>query len=223
MVKMEGICKTYNINKNNEVKVLQSLCLSVEQGEMLGIIGPSGVGKSTLLHILACIDTSDEGEYWLCDRLVSGLSNREYSRIRNEQVGIVLQDFALIEEYTVLQNVMIPMMFGKRTSKKTMIQRAEGVLRSVGIAKLSNQYVWSLSGGQKQRTAIARALINNPKLILADEPTGALDAKTTNEIMHLLTTLNQMGHTIIIITHDPVVTKKCKRVLSMDDGVLYDM
>jgi putative ABC transport system ATP-binding protein len=222
MIKMTDICKTYNRNTRNEVKVLRSLCLTVAQGEMVAIVGPSGVGKSTLLHIIACIDSSDRGQYWLDDRLVSGLRDKEYSEIRNKEVGIVLQDFALIEEYTVLQNVMTPLMFGKRIRKKIKKERAKTALENVGISELSNQPVWSLSGGQKQRTAIARAIINEPKLILADEPTGALDEKTTNDIMQLFTTLHQMGHTIVIITHDPVVAKSCTRVLSMRDGVLCD-
>ncbi|MDR1156848.1 MAG: ABC transporter ATP-binding protein [Oscillospiraceae bacterium] len=222
MIKLINICKTYNKNKRNEVKVLRSLCLDIVQGEMIAIIGPSGVGKSTLLHIIACIDSAEQGEYWLDDRLISGLSDKEYSKIRNRQVGIVLQDFALIEEYTVLQNVMTPLMFGKRIRKAVMKERTKKALENVGISELANQYVWSLSGGQKQRTAIARAIINEPKLILADEPTGALDEQTTNDIMQLFTVLNQIGHTIIIITHDPVVAKSCKRVLFMRDGVLYD-
>ena len=220
MISLSNIQKTYNANKRNEVKVLNSLCLDVIKGEMIAIIGPSGVGKSTLLHILGCIDIADNGEYRLDGNLVSGLSSKEYGKIRNAQIGIIMQDFALIEEYTVLQNTMLPLMFGNRMSKKAMRQKADNVLEKVGLQKQSNQYVWSLSGGQKQRTAIARAIINNPKLILADEPTGALDSNTTNEIMQLFSTLNEIGHTIIIITHDPLVANSCSRVLSMKDGVL---
>ena len=223
MVELKNICKTYNKNKKNEVKVLKSLSLSVKEGEMVGIIGPSGVGKSTLLHILACIDTPDEGEHRLDGRLTSGLRGKEYSKIRNTQVGIVLQDFALIEEYSVLENVMTPLMFGGRTSLKSKQQKAQSVLKQVGMSAISDHYVWSLSGGQKQRTAIARAIINNPKLILADEPTGALDEKNTEDIIQLFKTLNEKGHTVIIITHDPVVANSCGRVLSMHDGALAEI
>ena len=223
MIKLVNISKSYNMNKSNEARVLQSVSLTVEQGDMVGIIGPSGVGKSTLLHILACIDTSDTGEYWLFDKLITGLNNTEYSKIRNTQIGIVLQEFALVEEITVMQNVIIPMIFGKRIGKKAMRQKAESVLDKVGILELKNQPVWSLSGGQKQRTAIARAIINEPKLILADEPTGALDEKTTHDIVQLFARLNTMGQTIIIITHDPIVAKACRRTISMSRGALNEI
>ena len=186
---------------------------------MLAIIGKSGAGKSILLHIIGCIDTFEKGEYTIDDISVHRLSDRKLANIRNEKVGIVMQDFALIEEYTVLENVKIPLYFSRK-KKNSANALALSALEKVGIRELAKKTVNKLSGGQKQRVAIARAIVNDPSFILADEPTGALDTKTSAEIMDLFKSLNAEGKTVIIITHDPTIAEACKRKIEISDGKL---
>ena len=184
---------------------------------MVAIIGKSGAGKSTLMHIIGCIDDFEEGKYFLNGEDVSDFKENNRAKIRNKEIGIVLQDFALIENYSVFENVMVPTHFckGKKSDKKL---KAMSVLQQVGMADLANKSVNKLSGGQKQRVAIARAMINNPGILLADEPTGALDVNTGNEIMDLFTKLNENGTTVIIITHDMDVANMCDRIIEISDG-----
>ena len=217
MLKIENLTKTYNYKKSNAFTALKDVSLEVEDGEMLAIIGKSGAGKSTLLHIIGCIDKFEKGSYIIDGTDVHSLSDNKLAKIRNEKVGIVMQDFALIDEYSVIENVMIPLNFSKKKLGKPK-ELAMKALERVGLANLAKKPVSKLSGGQKQRVAIARAIVNDPSFILADEPTGALDTKTSSEIMELFTELNKSGKTVIIITHDLTVADKSKRKVEISDG-----
>ncbi len=217
MITLTNIKKVYNPKKANEFEALHGVSCDIKDGELVAIIGKSGAGKSTLLHILACIDSYQDGEYKIDDTLVKGLSERRYARIRNEKIGMVMQDFALVEDFTALENVMIPLNFSKKKIKGKK-EKALAALRSVGIEDLAKKPCNKLSGGQKQRVAIARAIVNEPSMILADEPTGALDTKTSAEIMELFKTLNSQGRTVVIVTHDPKVAEQCHRVIEISDG-----
>ncbi len=221
MIKIENLTKTYNYKKSNAFTALTDVSLTVEDGEMLAIIGKSGAGKSTLLHIIGCIDTFEKGTYTLDDISVHKLSDKKLAQIRNQKVGIVMQDFALVEEYTVLENVKIPLYFAKKR-KGSANTLALDALEKVGMKELAKKPVNKLSGGQKQRVAIARAIVNNPSFILADEPTGALDTKTSAEIMALFKSLNDEGKTVIIITHDPTIAGSCQRQIEISDGKIIE-
>ena len=217
MVTIKNVTKIYNPKKSNEFEALHGVSCEISDGELVAIIGKSGAGKSTLLHILACIDSYQDGEYKIDDTLVKGLTERKYARIRNEKIGMVMQDFALVEDFTALENVMIPLNFSKKKIKGKK-EKALAALRSVGIEDLAKKPCNKLSGGQKQRVAIARAIVNEPSMILADEPTGALDTKTSSEIMELFKSLNEQGRTVVIVTHDPKVAEQCQRVIEISDG-----
>lgn len=217
MIKLQNVVKIYNPKKANEFTALKGVSAEISNGEMVAIIGKSGAGKSTLLHILACIDSYEDGEYYIDDSLVKKLSERKYAQIRNEKIGIVMQDFALVEDFSAVENVMIPLSFSKKKikGKKEIALKA---LKSVGMVEYAKKACNKLSGGQKQRVAIARAIVNDPSMILADEPTGALDTKTSAEIMELFHELNEQGKTIIIVTHDPLVAEQCDRIIEISDG-----
>lgn len=221
MIEIKKLTKTYNYKKSNAFTALTDVSLTVDDGEMLAIIGKSGAGKSTLLHIIGCIDTFEKGEYTIDGVNVHKLSDKKLAQIRNEKVGIVMQDFALVEEYSVIENVKIPLYFAKH-SKGNINTPALAALEKVGMKELAKKPVNKLSGGQKQRVAIARAIVNDPSFILADEPTGALDTKTSAEIMELFSALNKDGKTVIIITHDPGVAGACKRQIEISDGKLMN-
>ena len=221
MVKIKGLYKTYNYKKNDAFEALHNVTIEIEKGSMTAVIGKSGSGKSTLLHIIGCIDTFEKGSYKFMDKEISRMNSRQSSFFRNKNVGIVLQDFALIESYSVVENVMLPLYFSKgKFNKKKLREKAITALKTVGLDKLSEKSVHKLSGGQKQRVAIARAIVNNPSLILADEPTGALDTQTSAEIMDLFHKLNEKGHTVIIVTHDLDIANQCDSIIEISDGII---
>ena len=218
MIEIKNLVKIYNKGKTNEFCALKGIDLSIDEGEMVAIIGKSGAGKSTLLHILAAIDSYDKGSYLVDGVSVGDLKEKERARFRNQKMGIVMQDYALIDEYTIEENVQIPLIFGKVKGNDVRREKIMTALENVGLAELAKKPVRQLSGGQKQRVAIARALVNNPAFLLADEPTGALDSKTSGEIMDVFEKLNQGGKTVIIVTHDMEVAARCGRVIEISDG-----
>lgn len=217
MIEIKNITKIYNSKKANEFTALKNVSLTINDGEMTAIIGKSGAGKSTLLHILACIDTYQDGEYKLDGMLIKKLPERKSARIRNEKIGMVMQDFALVEDFSALENVMLPLDFAqkKKPHRHTLAMNA---LQSVGMEEFAKKPVNQLSGGQKQRIAIARAIVNEPPIVLADEPTGALDTKTSQEIINVFKKLNADGKTIVVVTHDPKIAEQCQRVIEISDG-----
>lgn len=219
MINLSNINKIYNEGKSNAFQALYGLSLEIKDGEMLSIIGKSGSGKTTLLNIIGCIDKFTSGSYMLDDMSVSECSDKELAGIRNKKIGIVMQDFALIDTYTVNENLLVPTFFAEKSESKQVInERIDKLLKKLEISDLKNKPVRELSGGQKQRTAIARALMNDPSVILADEPTGALDSKTAAEIMDLFKKLNKDGKTIIIVTHDKEIAAQCGRIIEISDG-----
>lgn len=218
MIQIKNLVKIYNKGKTNEFCALKGIDLSIEEGEMVAIIGKSGAGKSTLLHILAAIDSYDKGSYLVDGVSVGDLKEKDHARFRNQKIGIVMQDYALIDEYTIEENVQIPLIFGKVKGNDVRREKIMTALKNVGLDELAKKPVRQLSGGQKQRVAIARALVNNPAFLLADEPTGALDSKTSGEIMDVFEKLNQGGKTVIIVTHDMEVAARCGRVIEISDG-----
>ena len=222
MIEMKNLGKTYG-NKENATVALDHINLAIDQGEFVAIMGKSGAGKSTLLHILGGLDTFDSGEYRLMGKSVGTLKDKSLSRLRNETIGFVMQDFALISEKTVLFNTMLPLFFDKTPWSK---MKAQGLaaLERVGIQELAKKRVNQLSGGQKQRVAIARAIVKNPPLLLADEPTGSLDSETGKSIMEILTALNAQGTSVILVTHDEDIAACCKRKIVLSDGrVVQDL
>lgn len=219
MIQIKNLHKTYNKGKDTEFHALKGISFSIDDGELCAVVGKSGAGKSTLLHILGAIDNYDEGSYLLNDIEVGALKEKALARFRNEHVGIILQDFALVEGYSVIENVMLPLRFGK-APRREYRSRAMEALKQVDMDELAGKSVNKLSGGQKQRVAIARAIVNNPDIILADEPTGALDTATAAQIVEVFRKLNEAGKTVIIVTHDVQLAEQCGRVLTISDGVL---
>lgn len=219
MIKLTNIQKIYNKGKSNEFEALKDVSLTINDGELVAIIGKSGAGKSTLLHILACIDSYESGKYYIDDILVKNLSEKKLAEIRNSKIGMVMQDFALVDDFSCIENTMLPLDFSPK-KKPNRRELALAALKSVGMESMAKKPVNKLSGGQKQRVAIARAIVNEPSIILADEPTGALDAKTAAEIMEVFHELNGKGHTVIIVTHDPEIANQCDRIIEISDGKL---
>lgn len=217
MVEINNLNKTYNLGKKNAYQALFDINVKIDDGELVVIIGKSGAGKSTLLHIIGAIDGYESGSCKIDGVELGELNENALAKIRNEKIGIVMQDFALIEDYTVEENVGLPLRFCKNGSKEYAAKVKEAI-ETVGIAELAKKDVNKLSGGQKQRVAIARAIVNNPSFVLADEPTGALDTKTGQDIIDLFKELNAKGRTVIIITHDMQVAEQCNRIIVIKDG-----
>ena len=215
MIELSGINKYYKYNKRKNYHALKDINLKIEDGEFVAIIGRSGAGKTTLLNIIGLLDNYDSGKYLIDGQNTQGMNDTKLSKLRNEKIGFVLQDYALIENKSVIINVMLPLFFNPKYSFSKMQQVAMKVIEKLGIQDQSHKKVNQLSGGQKQRVAIARAIVNDPSFILADEPTGALDTKTSAEIMELFKSLNDEGKTVIIITHDPTVAEACKRKIEI--------
>jgi putative ABC transport system ATP-binding protein len=218
MIRLQSIRKSYTIGKE-QVDVLKGIDLHIKNGEFTAIMGPSGSGKSTLMNIIGCLDRPTNGEYYLNDHLISQYSENELARVRNQSIGFVFQQFQLLPRLNALRNVELPMIYAGM-KKKEREERATEALIKVGLQDRMDHLPNELSGGQKQRVAIARAIVNNPDLILADEPTGALDSKTSVQIMELFTMLNREGTTIILVTHESEVAQYAQRKVFVRDGVV---
>lgn len=218
---VRGISKVYHQGTDAETVALNSVDISIQKGEFVAIVGRSGSGKSTLLHILGCMDRPNEGTYYFDGQSVGELSEKELAAIRNRKIGFVLQEFGLILNQTALENVSIPLYFNPAVSSREMTERAQTALDRVGLTEKAHRMTAELSGGQKQRVAIARAIVNRPALILADEPTGALDKATSDDIMALFRRLNAAGMTVVIVTHDRAIAESCPRIITVTDGMIH--
>jgi putative ABC transport system ATP-binding protein len=202
------------------VLAIDGLDITITEGEFVSIMGPSGSGKSTLMNILGCLDRPTEGEYFLDGQAISSKTREELARIRNQQIGFIFQSYNLLPRFSALENVMLPMMYNRHNpiEMKNRQELAMEALNSVGLSDRANHLPKELSGGQQQRVAIARALVNKPILIMADEPTGNLDTKSTQEIMGLLLNLHKQGRTIVMITHEPEIAVLTERIITIRDG-----
>ncbi len=217
MLRLENITKTYNKSKKNEVIALKNINLILDKGEMLAITGVSGSGKSTLMHIIGCVLDFDLGKYTIDEHSIGSFSEKELSKIRNKKIGTVFQNYLLLQNTSVIDNVAVPLMIAN-ISRKQRNKMCVEALEKVGMESYAHHMVSDLSGGQKQRVAIARAIVNNPDYIIADEPTGSLDSSNSKKVYELLLEISRMNKGIIIATHDIVLAKKCDRNIELFDG-----
>ncbi|MDO4466114.1 MAG: ABC transporter ATP-binding protein [Bacillota bacterium] len=217
LIELRRILKKYNEGKENELEILHGIDLNIYPGEFVAIVGESGSGKSTLMNIIGVLDHQTSGTYILDGEDVSTLGKDEMSAIRNKKIGFVFQNFNLIARMSALDNVELPMLYAG-VSKKERIQKATDLLKMVGMEDRMDHEPNSLSGGQKQRVAIARALGNNPSILLADEPTGALDQETSFQVLKIFKQLNEQGKTIVIVTHSQEIAEACERIVTISDG-----
>jgi len=218
MIQMENVTRVFDTGKV-KVSALRGIDLTVENGELLAIMGPSGSGKSTLMHIMGCLDTPTSGEYELDGEIIRDQSDDRLADIRNRKIGFVFQSFNLLPYASAFENVELPLIFAGMSTRKRQ-KRVTELLERVGLGDRMTHKPSELSGGQQQRVAIARAMVNDPKIIMADEPTGNLDSKSGQEIMDLFSDLWKAGNTIVMITHDPVVSEQCRRVVHLKDGLI---
>ena len=218
LLRLRGVTKIYQPD-GQEVTGLEDVNLDIQSGDFLAVMGPSGSGKSTLMNILGCLDIPSSGTYEIKGMPVSRLSPEELARLRNREIGFVFQVFHLLPRYTALRNVELPLLYAG-VGREERAQRALSALRAVGLEDRRNHLSNQLSGGQKQKVAIARALVNRPSLLLADEPTGNLDSKSGEELMEILARLNREGTTIVVVTHDPAIARRAKRIVYIIDGRL---
>ena len=221
LIQLQKISKTYGVG-DLQVHALMSVDLTIDAGEYCAIMGPSGSGKSTMMNMIGCLDRPTQGDYWLDGVVISHLTAKQLASIRNHKIGFIFQQFHLLPQLTAVENVVLPMVYagvpaGEREA------RAIAALQRVGLGDRLANRPNQLSGGQQQRVAIARAIVNQPKLLLADEPTGALDTQMSQEIMNIFAELNQQGMTLVMVTHDPEVAQRCQRTITFRDGrVLQD-
>jgi putative ABC transport system ATP-binding protein len=220
MINMLNIRKVYSTGKI-EVEALRSIDLEIGDNEFVSIMGPSGSGKSTLMNLMGCLDTPTTGEYFLDGQKVENLSSNELAEIRNQKIGFVFQNFNLLPYATAFENVEVPLIFAGAPSRKRK-ERVEELLEKVGLKERADHKPTELSGGEMQRVAIARSLANQPRLILADEPTGNLDSASGGEIIRLFQELAKQGHTIVVITHDNEISRRTQRIIKLRDGLIVD-
>ena len=218
LISLESIRKSYSLG-GNVVHALREIDLKIEKGEYTALMGPSGSGKSTLMNIIGCLDSPSQGQYWLNGKEVSRMNDVDLSQVRNQEIGFVFQTFNLLNRLSALDNVALPLVYAGMKSKERLA-RAEAVLEQVGLKDRMHHRPNELSGGQRQRVAVARALVNNPSLLLADEPTGNLDTKTSHEIMALFEEIHQQGNTIVLVTHEEDIAAHAKRIVRLRDGLI---
>ena len=216
MISTSSLCREFRVG-DSLVHALDHVDLQIDGGDFVAVMGPSGSGKSTLMNILGCLDTPNDGQYWLLEQPVAELDDDALSRVRNRKIGFVFQSFHLLPRMTALENVLLPLRYSDVDAVSAR-SRGEGLLRRLGLGDRMDHRPNQLSGGQRQRVAIARSLINEPPLLLADEPTGNLDSRTSNEIMDLFGEINQQGQTILMVTHEEEIANHAKRLIRMRDG-----
>lgn len=218
LISLSNIRKTYILGAQT-VHALKKIDLDIQRGEYVALMGPSGSGKSTLMNVIGCLDTPSQGEYWLNDKEVSKMSDVDLSKVRNDEIGFVFQTFNLLTRLTALDNVALPLVYAGIPLKERN-ERAAETLNKVGLGDRFHHKPNELSGGQRQRVAVARALINNPSLLLADEPTGNLDTQTSHEIMALFDEIHAAGNTIVLVTHEEDIAKHAKKIVRLRDGLI---
>jgi putative ABC transport system ATP-binding protein len=221
---MQPVIELHNIQKNYflgkvVIEVLKGISLTIQKAEYVAMMGPSGSGKSTLMNIIGCLDSPTSGDYHLAGQSVSGMTDNQLADIRNQRIGFVFQQFNLLPRLSALENVALPLVYAG-VAKKERMERAKHVLEMVNLSDRSDHKPNELSGGQNQRVAIARALVNNPSLILADEPTGNLDSKTSGEIMDIFGQIHANGNTVVLVTHEEDIAEHAKRIIRLRDGVI---
>lgn len=220
MIKMVNICKGFDLGED-KVQVLKNINFSVEKGEFVAILGPSGSGKTTLMNIIGCMDVTDSGEYYLDGQAIHNMEEQDLGSIRNKEIGFVFQNYQLIPTYNILQNIIMPLIVRGMTTREAE-EKCLDTIKLLGLDHRLRHKPKELSGGQKQRVSIARALASEPAILLADEPTGALDRASGQDVLKLFRELNDMGHTIVMITHDLNVAKSASRIVHIVDGQLTE-